>query len=223
MSKRGLSPAPTPRPYKKRRLALTPAQTQDVRAIAKKEVMKEEDIKYTDVHDSSAVNSAGYITALTGALTRGDFGLNSFEGNWVKPKGLTIRYKWSTNQEYSNCRTIIFQWNDFSTPNIINVLQNTSIGADVCISDFLTDTKSQLRVLHDSLDTVNNQAGVVGTLAFSGMARKVYIPGSRMSKIHFVGTSNVQTSGTIWFLAVSDDILLVAPSVAFYSRISYTD
>lgn len=220
--KRGLSPARSlsQRPLKKqRRMSLTPAQAQDVRAIAKRAAIQVADLKYTDLNDSSSVTSTGYITQLSGPLDPGVNQKDEYVGSQIDPQSLTLRYRWQSDQTSSVLRTIVFQWFDTATPTMADIIENAAIGAANCLSAPDFANKSQYRILHDSLDIVNDYAAALT----KGMVRKVFIPGNKLQKIKFNTATSAQKTGSLWLLAISDDILTIAPSITFYSRITYTD
>lgn len=204
---------------KKRRLTqtLTPAQTQAVKKI----VQRTSDLKYTDFQDSVGVTIAGHLFPLLGNLVRGTAGLNNMDGNNLIPVGLTFRHYWTTTVIHNACRIIIFQWNDFSTPTLDAVLQDTTVANSLLpMQNSEIGNKMNLNILHDDFFVLAPTTPGTDNAVYY---KKVFIPGSRMQKIRLNPSANQVTNGAIWALVVSDDAIAPSPAAFVSSRLSFTD
>lgn len=198
---------------------LSTEEKKEVARIADQQLLKRADVKYTDLHDSVSVDASGFLFDLTTNLAFSDTGLNAYEGNSITPKGLEIRYHWNTDQEYSNVRTIIFQWFSAATPAVTDILQDITIGASNPLSAPEINTKPFYKILHDALDVINTyNSGLARALV-----RKVYINGKKLRKIRSQATASTLVNGRIYCLVISDDQVTTYPAFAFYSRLSYYD
>jgi len=219
--KRGSSSTKQSKAKRARRQSLTPAQIADVRAVAKRVSRENTELKYTDYTDSVSVTTAGYLFALTSNLTKGDQGLNSCDGNQLIPAHLTFRHYWTSGIIHNVCRTIVFQWNDFSTPTMDNVLQDITVANGLLPMQYSEiGNKLNLNVLYDEMfvlapDTPGTSEAVYW--------KQVFIPGKRLDHIRFNPSSNQQTSGAIWCLVVSDDAIAPSPAAYVSSRLAFTD
>jgi len=218
-------PKPKRQPAVRRRYpgiprALTPAQTVAVKKI----VEKQADTKYTDFTDSVGVSTAGHIFHLTSNLARGDDGLNGFEGNIIKPKGLTVRYFFAVeNISHGLCRCIIFQWNDDNSPALSDVIQDAAAAASVLpMQPTEISRKSVMKVLHDDLYYIVPYNGVAANTQ-GAISTKIYVPGYRMRTIRFNPSSSAITCGAIYMLVLSDDATTPGVAAGLSSRLSYTD
>lgn len=213
---------------KRRRAAsLSIAQSQQVRAIANQVVTRSGDTKYTDFYDSATVYNTGHLFSLASNLTKGDLGMNNYEGNEIKLSGLTVRAYWTSTNSYNTCRFIVFQWNDFSTPTPATILQDiaTPASALIPLQPKQVGVMQQLRILYDEVVILQNPGGPVGTTLTTAthLHKRVYIPGKKLSKIRFNPLSNQVTTGSLWILAISDDAIGTAPGCFVTSRLSFTD
>lgn len=218
--KRARSSGKSKQPTKKRK-----TQAQVAQAVVRKELRKTTELKYTD-HQliNSGVNSSATIGSLLQNLTRGDAGINSFEGNLLRPQAIRIKYHFNTDQVYSTCRFLVFQWFDNTPPILGTVLANVSTGsAPIC--DINVNYKRFIKVLHDQTQVISPTASGDATVLGQGITpvTDVYIPGKRIRAVKMNSTTNVIMDGDIYYLIVSDDSLITYPAVSFFSRVSFTD
>jgi len=197
---------------------------QATRAIVRSEIKKSSDLKYTDsTIVNQAVSVSGILQTALANLTRGDAGLNSFDGNTITPQGLTVKYMFYTNQVHNQVRLIAFQWMDSSSPSAGTVLQSTATFMGT-LSAPNVSSKDVLRILYDRTHVVAPTAG--GDTAVTGNGHvygKMFIPASRLRKIRYNIAANTVVEGNIWFLAISDDSLVTYPAINLYSRLSFYD
>jgi len=213
------------RPSKKQRVSANSlAVTQ---AIVRNELRKNTDWLYTDISVTTTnVSSSGTITSLYGNLTRGDLGLDNFNGNIVKPQALRFKYFWSSSAfPYNACRVLIFQWFDAATPTLSGILQ-TNATSIATVAPILVTNKQYIKVLYDKTVVVapvsgDGSGGVLG--AGHEGAFDVYIPGKRLQQTKFNSGSNTVQDGNIYVLTLTDDSIGTYPQVTWYSRITFAD
>lgn len=219
--KRGLDPVQSLKfirqAKRQRRQSLTPAQAMAVKSI----VRSTNDLKYTDYQDSVSVTIAGHLFPLLGNLVRGTAGLNNLDGNNLTPVGLTFRHYWTTSIIHNACRLIVFQWNDFSTPTLDAVLQDTTVANSLLpMQNSEIGNKMNLNILYDDFFVIAPTTPGTDNAVYY---KKVFIPGNRMKKIRLNPTANQVTNGALWALVVSDDAIAPSPAAFVSSRLSFTD
>lgn len=172
----------------------------------------------TQSTDTQSVDYSGTIFSLAYPVTRGDNFINNFEGSTIYPKGLTIRYQWSSDQSYTKMRIIVFQWKDSTLPTMALCL--ASFGSSLApLSGTTLASKPVMKVLYDSLET--GSYPTAGTSYTE--AHKLYISGYRMLPVKYQATSdNIRTNG-IYMLVISDDGAVNYPQFSYYSTLSFTD
>lgn len=182
------------------------------------------DVKYTDTSFSNgAVSASATFQSCLTNLVRGDFGINNFQGNVIQPLYLQVDYYWNTNQTFSQCRLMVFQWFDSATPSLGGIVQSgvTGIGT---ISPTLITNKPYIKVLHDDKFIMAPTAGDGATSIGNGVHMgSCFIPQKKLKTIRWNSSSNVVQDGNIYVMVVSDDIIATFPAVTFYTRLAFTD
>lgn len=168
--------------------------------------------------DTQSVDYSGTVFSLAYPITRGDDFINNFEGSTIYPKGLTVRYQWSTDQSYSKMRIIVFQWKDSVLPTPVLCLSTTGSSLAPLSSTNLT-SKPMMTVLYDSLET--GSYPTAGTSYTE--AHKVYIPGYRMLPVKYHATTGTVRTHGIYMLVISDDGAVNYPQFSFFSTLSFSD
>lgn len=197
-------------------------------AVAKQSALKERkktDWKYTDVNaNSTNVQTSGSITSLLANLTRGDAGLNNFDGNIVDPQAITFKYFLHTSTIRNAVRVIIFQWFDSATPVIAGILQNSG-AITATLSPILVTNKTYIKVLYDRTHQFAPTAGGDTTVTGEGVidCQTVYIPGRKLRPVRYNSSSNVVQTGNLYLLLVSDDAAVPSPQINYYSRVTFSD
>lgn len=200
-------------------------QAQMTQAAVRKELRKVSDFKVTDnAQNNVSVSSTGSMTSILANLTRGDAGVNNFDGNVINPTGIRLKFFFNTDQAYNACRLILFQWFDATIPGATNVLQNVTTGL-ATISDVLESNKKFIRILHDTTVVIAPTANNAGSIVGQGKSDvyDVYIPGKRIRQVKFASSSNTIQDGNIYILTISDDSVITFPGVNWYSRCTFTD
>lgn len=193
--------------------------------IVRKELRKRTDWKYTDAASSLVpIYNTGTIVSLYSNLTRGDAGINNFEGNIIAPQGLTFKYFADTAQPFNTLRVMLIQWFDAATPLLAGLIQNTSTGL-ACIAPTLVTNKQYIKVLYDRTHMLAPTAADGGAIFGNGTMEpvKVYIPGKKLRNTRYNSGTNVVQDGNIYLLAVSDDAALGTVNLTYYSRITFSD
>lgn len=207
------------RPAKRPRSQL--AVTQE---IVRRELRRKADWKYCD-NSSAGANStsSGTITSLLAPMSRGDTGLDTFDGNLINPSGITVKYTFNTNQSYNAVRFMVFQWFDSSTPQTSGVLATTTVGLAV-LAPVYAANKPLVKVLYDKTHIIAPTAADGGTIYGQGVCYgSVYIPGKRIKPVRFSSQSTAVQDGNIYILQISDDSLTTFPTVHWHSRVTFTD
>lgn len=193
-------------------------------AVVRREMARQADTLFADNYSiGTNISTSGVITSMFTDLARGNTGLNSFNGNSLVVKGITVRYAAHTNQAYNSCRCMLIQWLDSGTPVLSGIFQSTATGACV-LSPTLVTNHTNIRVLYDKLFQMAPTAGDGTSTYGQGIfCDKFYIPGSRVQKIRMNSSTAVVQHGNIFLVFVSDDSLISYPVVDWYCRISFTD
>lgn len=197
-----------------------------VQAVVKKELRKKTDWKYTDVFGASipVYNTGATIISLYANLSRGDAGINNFDGNMVHPQALLFRYYAETSQVYNVIRVMLIQWFDAAVPVINGLVQQTATGI-ACVAPTLVTNKQYIRVLYDKTHMLAPTAGDTGALGGYGVMEPVtvYIPGKRLRNTKFNSGTNFVQDGNLYLFAVSDDTALGTVNLTYYSRVTFSD
>lgn len=202
-------------------------QRQDatVSAVVRKELRKKADWKYTDI-SAVALNmtTTGAVVSLLGSLIRGDAGINNFDGNTINPQAITFKYYAHTSELRNTFRVMIFQWFDAAVPSLTSVLQ-TAAASVATIAPILLQAKSNIKVLYDHTHQMAPSAADGGVVYGEGIISPitVYIPGKRLRPVRYNQSTNTVSNGNIYLLYVSDDSVIPAPQITFYSRVTFTD
>jgi len=199
-----------------------PAQKQQI--VLYKAPKPKLDVKYTDTSlVNSGVSSSATFQSCLVSLIRGDAGLNNFQGNNIQPIYLQVDYYWNTNQVFSNCRLMVFQWFDATVPVLSGIVQNAATGVGT-ISGTLITNKPHLKVLHDDKFIMAPTAGDGSTSIGNGIHQgSCFIPQKKLKTIRFNSSTNFVQDGNIYVMVVSDDIVATFPAVTFYTRLAFTD
>lgn len=202
-------------------------QDATVTAVVRKELRKKTDWLYCDYAvTNNAIYNNSQPASLLANLSRGDAGINQFNGNIIRPQAITVKYFAQTAQAaYQALRVIIFQWFDSATPALSGVLQNDATTLAL-VSPTLITNKGFLKILYDQLHTCALTAAD-GTTLGNGLVHPVtvYIPGKRLRPIRFPSSGATPTpqDGGLFVLALSDDQALGTINLTLYSRITFAD
>lgn len=204
-----------------------PKKTTSNQFLTKKEYYQKEkrkaDVKFVDVTGlSQNMTSSGTLTSIFTNLTRGDNGLNNFNGNTFQPKGVLLNYCVQTNQSYNFCRVMLVQWSDSSVPVLSGILQYTATGT-ATVSPTLVTNKGFLKVLYDKTFTVAPTAGDAAIVGNGVFCDKVYVPEFKLKKVRFNTSTNVEQDNSIYLIYLSDDSLSTYPQITFTVRTSFYD
>lgn len=208
---------------KRQRTGMYSAPSPALKAMVRKEVARQGDLKYADYFGSFNVTNSGTVTSLLSNMTRGDNGLNMHQGNIITPRYLQIDYFYATQQLYNSLRLIVFQWSETTTPTLASVLQSTTSGI-ATISPINISSKSEIRVLADHKCIVAPSAGGDTTpIGYGTNSGSIFIPAKRLRPVRFNTSANLVQSDNIYVLYVSDDGVPVYPTLNLYSRLAFTD
>lgn len=207
---RYVPPAPPQAAYRKRR-----------------QYLDNTEYKVTDVDVATSATATLAATDLLTNLTRGDGGINNFDGIRIFPKGLQVkiiyRLPTTTTVPTMSCRLMLIQWFDAGVPAPAGVLQITGVAGATCTSATLLTNRDNIRVLWDKLFVLQSPypagAGMQTSVIF-----KKYIKGARMEPISFAsGTATPQKGGIYLFTFADTATATDYPIVDGYTRITFTD
>lgn len=198
---------------------LTPAEKRQVRNMIQSMVVNEIEDKVTYVSgDAAGVSNSGTVISLTTNLTRADIAVNGFTGNLLKPTLLKCKYTWSSDQAFSSCRFLAFQFLDSATPVTSGLLQFVT-GALPPHSPILWTNIHKIKVLYDHTHTLKLR----NTTGTDAKSFEFTIPGERMSTLQFAsGTLQPQMNG-LYVLAITDDSIVSYPGLTYVTELRYTD
>lgn len=172
--------------------------------------------KVTYTHDTATVDWNGGIYNISMNLARGDNAIDNFTGNLVKPVSVRIRAEWSTNQIFTTCRILVFQWKDDLVPVPAGILQNTGNVRAPLSSLFWTNVH-KISVLADELITLFPVAG-----SYAATTVDIHIQ-KAMKTIQFQSTSSQQQMNGLYMLVISDDIVPTYPQFSFWTEFIFND
>lgn len=211
-------------PSAAKRPKLSQTQTAAVRQEVTRQLAKKADYKQTAQRDIAAtgVPNTGYTIDLLNALSRGDNGVNNFEGTSIDVKSLKIRCH-TIAQDGTQCmRIIVYQWFDAGAPSGTDILNSTSMGTVTAPLSPRTWPTTKFRILHDELFQLQNTATFVGGLGTDHVS-EIYIPGRKIQRIDFNAGTAVPQRGALYMLAVSDSGALNHPALYSAWEIVFTD
>jgi hypothetical protein len=165
---------------------------------------------------SAGTTASGTVHNLLNPITRGDAAINQFDGNQLRPCHLRFRGEWSTDQVFSTCRLMIFQWDEALVPTPSGLLVTTGT-ALAPLSPLLWINKCKIKVLYDEITTLFPSLGASAATNFQLDLKS----GFKTISMNTVGTYP-QTNG-IFALAITDDLLVSYPQLKFYSELIFTD
>lgn len=209
------------RPFKKPRTVST--QTVVAREVAK-QMARKSDYKQTLQRDIAAVGipNTGYTLDLLNALSRGDNGVNNFEGSSIDVKSLKIRCH-TIAQDGTQCmRIIVYQWFDAASPAPGDILSTTSLGTVTAPLSPRAWPTTKYRILHDELFQLQNTATFVGGNGTDKVS-EIFVPGKKIQRIEFNQGTAVPQKGGLYLLAVSDSAALNHPALYSAWEMVFTD
>jgi len=199
-------------------------QNATVQAVVRKELRKKTDWRYADWSVSaSPIYSTANIVNIFQNLTRGDAGLNNFQGNDIQPQAITMKYYCETAQPFNTIRVMLFQWFDSAIPALTGILQSGVTGIAL-VSPTLVTNKKYIKVLYDKTHMLAPTAGdasIVGNGTIEPVT--VYIPGKRLRTVRYNATTNTVQDGAIYLLLVSDDAALGTVNFTTFVRTTFSD
>lgn len=201
------------------------AMKNEIRKEVIKELRSKADLKYADAFGSvnANVTSSGSVLNILSNLTRGSAGLDNFDGNSIKVKGITLNYGCHSNQSFNYMRVMLIQWADSGSPTLSGILNTTTTGLAPFAMIYVTNRKN-IKVLYDKTFVLSPSAGGDSTITGEGVfTDKVYIDGARVKKITYQAGANTIQDGGLYLIAVSDDSLTTYPQINWGTRVSFYD
>lgn len=173
--------------------------------------------KVTYVTQLGGVDFGGTMISLTAALGRGDLPVDNFTGNMINPKSLRIRGRWSSQQIFSGCRVIVFQWLDASYPAPNGILQY--IGSTYApYSPFHWNNHHKIHVLYDHrIMLFQRTTTSYAAETFDVSLRDCFRP------VQFTTASTTPQMNGLYCLVISDDGAVTYPECEFISELRFLD
>ncbi len=182
---------------------------------ANDKLLLEEKVTYTT--QLGGVDFGGTMILLTAALARGDGPVDNFTGNKINPKSLIIRGRWSSQQIFSHCRVIVFQWLDATNPAPSGILQYTG-STQAPNSPFNWINVHKIHVLYDHrIMLFQRTAATYDAQTFTVMLRDCFKP------IQFSTSTTTPQMYGLYCLVISDDGAVNYPECEFVSELRYMD
>lgn len=186
----------------------------EVKQMIKSENAKARELKFYNVNSSySALLSYSGVIEDISAMARGDSDSNR-DGDRCLPISLDLSYVVYGETYSSVYRCIIFRWLENSTPTVGDILLSSGSGYSVT-SGYQHDQRGLFNILYDKTHTVSNNGGseLVHVKKHLKMAKK---------QIDYTaGTTS--GSNKIYMLGLTDRSLATSATVAYTTRLNYTD
>jgi hypothetical protein len=173
--------------------------------------------KVTYTQQSGGIDYNGSVFNLTAALNRGDQPLDEFTGDLIRPSQLVIRGTWSTNQTYTTCRFMVFQWLDASIPVPSGILYNVGSALSPESSLYWTNVH-KIHVLYDEKTVIFPVAGSYAAGQFLVRLNNCF----RTIQYPALGPLQPQMSG-IYAIAITNDAIPTYPQLEYISELRYSD
>lgn len=172
--------------------------------------------KVTYTTQNGGIDYNGSVFSFTNAMGRGDGAIDLFTGNLVRPTRLIVRGSWSTNQTYSVCRFIVFQWLDATTPVPAGVV--TTLGSDLAPeTSLLWSNVHKIHVLFDEKTVMFPVAGSYAAAQFTCDLSNCF------RTIQFASGGTTPQMNGLFAIALSDDGAPTYPQLRFVSELRFTD
>lgn len=174
------------------------------------------DFKVTDFYSGVvACSDASSVASVLQNLTRGDTYLDNFIGGRIKPVGWEVRFSLIGADATNLVRIMLIQWMDSTTPTGSGLLQFDN-AVQAPISPKLLTNRDNIIVLADQLfsTTVN------GPNSCSG---RIYVKSKNLNNVEFPSGATTPQKGNLVVLVVSDSSAVAHPTIAYYSRVTFTD
>lgn len=219
-------------PIKVRRAGTGPnvdvATSRAISRTVKKEIAKNADYKQARGRwsPSLGIDANGLVFGLSSVLSRGDNGVNQFEGTHIEPKSLKIRWRLenTTADTFNMIRIMVVQWFDDAIPtNAGFVLDGSDLGTiHAPLSARLWTNRPNYKILFDHVEYLNNTANSPGS---EGPHKYVetYIPKNKLKRIYFNTSSTRAQRGEIYLVAISDSTAIGHPGVSGTFDMIFTD
>lgn len=189
--------------------SLTPAQKQEVSILARRQINKASELKFT-VFGSAVTTGTSWVFSSLTDVPQGVLDSNRV-GDGLTPVSLRLKYQWDTNAlkavPTEFFRVIVFQW----FPNSVNLApsgalmflddpQATAINWRSNYSvDYLAKGSAQFRVLYDKLHTlVGYGNNLTWNPSMSGLVSTNINLASARKNIQFTAASTTSGAGKIY-------------------------
>lgn len=195
---------------------LQSAVDRKINAALKKSI----ETKCTRYNGASGIDLNGSIVSLTRNLTRGDSSVDEATGTLIKPQWLTLKTTWSTDQNFSTCRVLIFQWKDSSLPVPSGILDlATTPFAPISYISWVNHRK--IRVLADKVIAMKPRASG----GYDAKVKVFSLPLSTLPPIQLPlnGLGVVPQMNGLFVLLISDDAVASFPICDITSELTFTD
>lgn len=201
---------------KGRKGKMEPVSKAEVRQMIRANTAEVVEKKVVYTTQNGGIDITGSVFSLTAGISHGDGAIGQFAGNIVKPVHLKINVEWSTNQQFTTARLIVFQWADSTVPASTGILQYT--GSVIApLSPLYWANVPLIHVLYDELTSLFPVAG-------SYAATNLVVNVSKMKKIWMNGSGapSPQKNG-LYVIAITDDSVATYPQLKFISELRFTD
>lgn len=210
--------------YVAKRPALTLAQTQEVQRQVKKQIEREKDFKQiTFDTGGTTVSYSGTMHNLCTSLSRGDNGINNFEGTSIQVKSIHLRCQVALADTSNLMRTILFQWFDDTVPTVSSILSSTMIGTiEAPFSWRNWSNKHLFKILKDDRTQIQGSAQITGGNGFV-YTYDIFVKGNKIKRTYFDATGSSYQKGGLYLLVISDSAAIAHPGFIAAGEMIFSD
>lgn len=174
------------------------------------------DVKYTvDAIGATASLNTGSGINVHSLLVRGTAGINNFDGMWVAPTSISLRYRLLRINAADMVRLIVLQVVKGAVPPTPANLLNSVGLANTPLQPFNRAFKMQCKILIDRLHQLNN-------IENGQICEEIYIKGKKLRRIEYDPAANTVTNGGIYVYHYSQ-AAAGGPTVEWVSNMTFVD
>lgn len=201
--------------FQKKQAGLSSVQKQVVKTIARRQVARKNEVKFTDLHVSTAVGSAALSAHNLVNITQGD-AYNERIGMQISPLEVTLRGTITVNATATRnvVRLIIFRW---QIDNAVSVPSTAGLFEDSASSVWLSPYKHDIRQFIPLFDKIY----VVDTV---GTPIQEFVIDLKQNLKTMCGyTAGANTGTNQLYVGLVSDQNVNTPTVTFHASVRYTD
>lgn len=190
-----------------------PVSRQQVVAIARGLLTPNMEVKYYVSNYLANVDYNGVISSVS-SVPQGDTDV-SRDGDRIMPLTFELRGTWAVADSFNVCRTILFRWNNDTTPAVTDILDTTFIATGQApVAPFTHDTRQMYTVLMDQTVFLHTYK-IIDGLTWP----KFKLP---RVPIQYLAASTTG-SNKLYLLLISDSAASAHPGANIVHKLTFTD